>query len=110
MIRLGAGEFTLIKVNYDHPDQRDAIIARLRAALPEKNLVTVRLRSLDPKLPKSAVELCDGLGELARRNADGKAVDAVLLVDWEQRLSQGRPPEQQPSDTLAELFNFGGKR
>jgi HEAT repeat protein len=107
MIRLGAGSFTLIKVNYDYLGQRDVIIARLRAALPEKNLVTVSLRKLDPRLPKSAVELCDGLEELARRNADGKTVDAVLLVDWEQRLSQDRPPQQQPSDTLTELFNFG---
>lgn len=106
MVRLGERRFTPAFVWYERPSQRARLIGRLERALPEKRLVAVSLQ--DPRIDvrERTARFFETLHRIADENADGEGFDAVVLLDWEQRL---RPAlrDQQPVSTFAGLFNRG---
>jgi hypothetical protein len=103
----GQGRFQLGAVYYDLPGQRDEILIRIRERLPNWNLVAVSLQDLALDLNNLSPRLIESLREIAAYNAGGRAIDAVLLLDWDRRLAADLPADEQPPSALVEALNIG---
>jgi hypothetical protein len=107
LLEMGRGQFTLAFVYYERPGQRRWITTKLQHALTDWTLAEVSLQDPALDLRNLSGRFFDNLQEIARRNAPEHTYDAVLLLDWEQRLVPDLPLTQQPSTSLVGVFNMG---
>ena len=106
-IRMGLGELGLHFVSYDHPGQRERLLADLREDLQDLTIATVSLQDLRLDLRNHTSALFDTLLTLARDSTGEKPADVVLLLDWEQRLNLTDLEAGQPESSLLRTFNLG---
>jgi HEAT repeat protein len=106
-LKVGRGRFRLGALSYDLPGQRDEILVQLRERLPDWNLVAVSLQDRALDLHNLSARLIETLGEIATAAAGGRAPDAVLLLDWDQRLVRDLPGDRQPPSALVGVLNLG---
>src|SRR5262252_1802357 len=108
LLELSQGQFTLVFVVYEWPSQRQRIVSSLQQTLHELygwTLVSVSLQDPALDLRNLSGRFFETLQEIAQRQSP--SYDAVLLLDWEQRLAPDQPPERQPSTSLVGVFNVG---
>jgi len=105
LLELSWGQFTLVFVVYEWPSQRQRIVTSLQQKLHDWTLVSVSLQDPALDLRNLSGRFFETLREIAQRQSP--SYDAVLLLDWEQRLAPDQPPERQPSTSLVGVFNVG---
>lgn len=109
IVRLGRGRFTLAFALYERSAQRPGLIARLHLALPELRWVELSLQDSALDLRNLSSGFFHNLRQIADRNAGGGTVDAVLLLDWEQRLATDGAEAAPAGSSLLSVFNLGRK-
>ncbi len=103
--RLSTSRFHLASVAYERLSQRSRLIGRLRSALPDWRLVELSLQDPRIELREHTGYFFELLRQIVEANAGGEKVDAVLLLDWEQRLA-ATAPDDEPVTFLG-MFNVG---
>ncbi len=107
LLQLGQDRFTLAFVYYDQPAYRNWVVMQLRLTLPSWRFAIVSLQDTRIDLRNLSGRFFESLQEIAQHDAKGQPYDAVLLLDWEQRLDPNKSLAEQPDTALVSVFNMG---
>jgi hypothetical protein len=107
LLRLGRDEFTLAFAWYERISQRHWLVTGIQDELPDWSFARVSLQDTRLNLRDHSGHFFQKLREIAQSSVDGRHFDAVVLLDWEDRLASEQPADRQPSTSLLGVFNLG---